>query len=414
MTEDASLAVELLLTSDREYAAGMARHLCAINHERQTEENKIIDRAYALIAAYHDFERDPVIVLEDETWHHGVIGIVASRITEKYGRPSILISFEGSGEGKNPDDMGKGSGRSVKGMNLVEALGSCAPLLEKYGGHELAAGLSITRKNLPAFRESINAYAREHLVPEDMKPQLEAECELGPEDLVLRQAEELYQLEPYGVSNPTPVFVLYGAEVTDVTAVGGGKHTRLTLRIGGRTVTAMCFRQAPAELDIYPGDTADLMFTLDVNEFGGQRNLQLIVKDVRLTEHQQRAEDAEQELYDRIRQGEVAGLERFAPRVVPTRDDFAAVYTILRRELKMDRTVFTARALRYLLIQNGCRVGYVKMKFILLTFRELNLMSVKRLRASTETFAFHAIPQTGKTDLDSAQIYRKLKSDFGL
>ncbi len=409
---DASMAVELLLAKDCEEAAPLARRLCEINRERQAEENKIMEDAYALIATKHDFNRDPVIVLDAENWHHGIIGIVASRITEKYGCPSILVSFEGTGEEKSDDDPGKGSGRSVKGMNLVEALASCSDLLEKFGGHELAAGLTVKRGNLPAFRERINAYAREALSEWDLTPQLDAECELTPADLTLEQAGELYALEPFGVSNPVPVFVLKGARVSDIAAVGGGRHTRMLLKAGNVTVTAMFFRRTIQEIDLYPGDTADVMFTMDINEYGHQRNLQLIVKDARLSDVQMEAEERDRDWYARIRSGE--SLRGIAPAaaVLPDRADFAAVYGVLKRELRVDRDAFTVRGLEYLAAMDGRRIGYTKLKVILLTFRELGLFRVTRLTEERELFAFRAVPVNGKVDLMSAGILRKLSEDL--
>ncbi len=409
---DASLAVELLLAKTREEAAPMARHLCEINRERQAEENKIMEEAYAMIAVKHDFKRDPVIVLDAENWHHGIIGIVASRITEKYGCPSILVSFEGTGEVKSGEDPGKGSGRSVKGMNLVEALNSCSDLLEKFGGHELAAGLTVKRENLEAFRQRLNDYARKALADRDLTPQLDAECELTPADLTLDQAAELYRLEPYGVSNPIPVFVLKQARIADVASVGGGKHTRLLLKAGGVTVTAMCFRSTIQEIDLYPGDTADVMFTLDINDFGNQRNLQLLVRDVRLAEAQMETERRDRDWYERLREGQP--LRGIAPpeAVLPCREDFAAVYTIIRRELKVDRDAFTIRGLGYLAATGGRNIGYTKLKVILLTFRELGLFQVTRLSEDRELFAFRAVGRTEKVDLTSAGIMKRLSKDL--
>ena len=161
--KDASTAVELLISDDTETAQKYAKELCAINKLRQQKENSITEEAYAKIAAEHDFENDPVIVLDDEKWHHGIIGIVSSRITEKYGLTSILVSFDGNDpESPSPSDVGKGSGRSVKGINLVEALSYSSDLLEKYGGHELAAGLAVRRDNLAEFKKKINEFARLH------------------------------------------------------------------------------------------------------------------------------------------------------------------------------------------------------------------------------------------------------------
>ena len=142
-------------------------------------------------------------MLAEDGWHHGVIGIVASRITEHFNLPSILISFDSSeGDG----DIGKGSGRSIKGLNLVEALNFCSDLLVKFGGHELAAGLSIERSKLPEFRRRINEYARAHLSDEDMATMVDVDCELCPAEITLRQAQELYLLEPYGIANPVRYF----------------------------------------------------------------------------------------------------------------------------------------------------------------------------------------------------------------
>ena len=410
---DASLAVELLLAKDCETAAPLARHLCDINRERQEEENKIIEEAYAKIAAEHDFARDPVIVLSAENWHHGIIGIVASRITEKYGCPSILVSFEGASGEKRPDDPGKGSGRSVKGLNLVEALGSCSDLLEKYGGHELAAGLTVKRENLSEFKRRLNEYARACLNPAEMMPELDAECELEAADLTLDLATELYSLEPYGVSNPVPVFILRSALVADVTPVGGGRHTRVILRSGGKNVTAMCFRMSMRDLDLYPGDEADVLFTLDVNEFQNQKTVQLIVKDIRLTEARMKAENDERELYELFRTGKTLRGLASAQAVIPTREDFAELYGLLRRQLDADRDSFTVRALSWLAASEGRPVGYIKLKVILLTFRELGLFGVERLSGDPEFFAFRRVVTHGKVDLTTAAVYRKIMHDFG-
>ncbi|MBE6540992.1 MAG: single-stranded-DNA-specific exonuclease RecJ [Ruminococcaceae bacterium] len=416
---DASIAVELFLAKDSATAVPIARNLCDINHERQTEENLIVEEAYAQITSEHDFEKDPVIVLDNGKWHHGIIGIVASRITEKYGCPSILISFEGSvGEdGESGDDVGKGSGRSVKGMNLVESLSSCSDLLEKFGGHELAAGLSIKRENLPEFKRRLNEYARECLGNTDMQVSLEAECELYPEDITMQQASELYYLEPYGVSNPVPVFVIRNVRLCDTALVGGGKHTRLTLQIGSEYISAMCFRQSLTDLDIYSGDTVDVMFTLDINEFQNVRSVQMIVKDVRLSEAQFKNEYAERELYSNIKKGMKPEEMRLDPissaSIVPTHEDFAAVYSTLKRELRAEHEVFSIRALIHLLKTAGIKITYVKLKFILMTFRELNILEVNKLGGEHETYAFKYVFLKSKTNLDKSNIYRKLKADFG-
>ena len=166
----ATLAVELFLSNNYDAAYAIAEELCIANKERQAEENKIMKEAYKEIEK-RGYDKMPVIVLEANDWHHGVIGIVSSRITEKYAKPSILVSFDGNmGSQPSPDDIGKGSGRSVKGMNLVDALYHCDDKLVRFGGHELAAGLSVTRANLEEFRKAINEYALNAIGGEDLVP----------------------------------------------------------------------------------------------------------------------------------------------------------------------------------------------------------------------------------------------------
>ncbi len=413
---EASIAVKLFLAEDCETAAPIAKQLCEINRERQNEENKIVAQAYARIDAYHDLEHDPVIILDDEEWHHGIIGIVASRITEKYASPSIMISFEGNGEEESGEDLGKGSGRSVKGLNLVEALSSCTDILEKYGGHELAAGLTVKRKNLPELKRRLNEYARECLADVERKPTLEADLELTPNDITLEQAEELYCLEPFGVSNPIPVFVMKRLTVAEVSLVGGGKHTRLMLNIGKNRVNAMCFRHTLDDLCLFPGDTVDVMFSLDVNEFQNQKSIQLIIKDIRLSEREFTYENNERAVFERIKNG--AGRTDFDVAelscIVPTHSDFAAVYSTIRRETRLEHEVFSLRALINLISSVGERIGYVKLRFILMVFTELKLLEVKELDKEKEIFAFKVVATKTKTNLDNSVILRKLRSEFGV
>jgi len=415
---DASPAVRLFLSEDAENARQLAHTLCDLNRERQNEENKIVSAAYARIDAGHDFSRDPVIVLDDDHWHHGVIGIVASRITERYGCPSILISFEAPGaEGTpeplpTPDDFGKGSGRSVKGMNLVEALSACGELLEKFGGHELAAGLTVRRANLPAFREKINEYARECFAGGFPAPVLEAECELLPAEMTLIQAEELLCLEPYGIGNPMPLFYSADMTVADVGAVGGGKHVRFQLSRDGITVTAMYFRHSLEDIDVYPGDRVEILYQLDVNEFQGNRAVQCILRDLRLCGEQSAQEEAEHALYRHIcyamEEGKPLPAEEYAA-VCPSRDDFARVYTALRRELFLGHEVYSIRALRHLLTSSGIRIPYARLKLILAALGELRLIGQEASSDPREVVRYRYIPPAGKTDLERAETIQKLR-----
>ena len=402
----ASLAVELFLSEDAARADALAAELCEANRARQAEENRIMKEAYQKIEAEHDFERDSVIVLDADTWHHGVIGIVASRITERYGLPSILVSFEGCEKGSDPAlDVGKGSGRSIKGMNLVEALVYCSDTLVKHGGHELAAGLSVERGKLPEFRRMVNEYARENLSAAGLVPTVEADLVLSPSDVSMELATALRSLEPYGVGNPLPVFAMYGLSVEECTAISAGKHTRLTVGDGKHHFCAMCFSQSPQSLGLYVGDRVDLVFTLDINEFGGRRTVQFIVKDVRRSK-----EDREREADDRRRYGEIFGGAPIRPDedVVPQREDFEAVYLYIKHTVRAGNPELSHKAILAHLRQMDREVGYVKLKMIIRIFQELNLLGIEEI--SEEQYRFRLVFTPGKTDLEKSNILRRLRS----
>ena len=276
-------------------------------------------------------------------------------------------------------------------------------------------GITIKRENLPEFRRRLNEYARECLSEGQTESTLDAECELSPEDITLEQASELYGLEPFGVSNPVPMFVLYDVPLYSSALVGGGKHARLTLKVGGSLVNAMCFRRTLSELDIYPGDPVDVLFSLDINEFRDQKNVQLIVKDVRLARKRADEEIAEHELYKAISErGNADGIDAISLRaVIPTREDCAAVYSLLRRELRVEHEVFSMRALLNLLASGGSTIGYVKLRFILSILDELNLIGVKLTDEEYEIYTFRYIAQDGKTSLDNSALFCKLKALIG-
>ncbi len=402
----ASLAADLFLTDDPAVAEGLAQQLCDANKERQSEENTIMQEAFAKIEEEHDFENDPVIILDANTWHHGVIGIVSSRITEHYGLPSILISFEGmDNTGDSPDDMGKGSGRSIKGMNLVDALVHSSEYLAKFGGHELAAGLSVKRGDLPAFRKAINAYAREHLDEEALTPILEADMVLSPQDVSMNLAEELQILEPFGVANPVPVFVMKNMELRECTPIGGGKHTRLTVGFGEKYFQAMCFSCSQSQLNLYPGDKVDMNFTLDINEYNGRRTVQLIVRDIRLSSSVEADIQKDRERFARIWAGESYSDED----VLPVRDDFVAVYTLVQRNVRAGMREISHRALQAKLYAAGAKnIGYVKLKLIVRILQELNLLGIEEI--SEEYYSFRCHYTDKKTDLDKSNLLRRLRN----
>lgn len=405
----ATRAVELFLAETREVADPLAAELCEANRERQNEENRIMEEAYLRLDSDPTFAENPVIVLEADNWHHGVIGIVASRLTERYGLPSILVSFEGSDSPEHTDaDIGKGSGRSIKGMNLVDALVYCAGHLVKFGGHELAAGLSVTRGELPLFREKINEYARKNLSPEAMVPTVEADILLSVSDITLAQAEELRMLEPYGTGNPTPTFVLENCYVFECQPISGGKHTRLTVGDGNNRFTAMCFSRSQSQMDIFVGDRVDLLFNLDINEYNGRRSVQLIVREIRLCR-----EDREAAARARARFDEVWGGASFTESegIYPTREDFAVVYNLISRSVRAGCDTMSHRSLLSRLAGTGHGdIGYIKLKIIVRVFHELNILGIEETAPENYRFELHFT--TKKTDLEKSSWLHRLRAQM--
>ena len=269
----AAMAVELLITGSKERAMEIALALEEENRQRQLTEQGILKDALQIVASDPAFEKKKVYVLAQEDWHHGVIGIVASRMVDRFYRPTILISLK--------DGSGKGSGRSVKGFNLFDALSHCSDLLLKFGGHELAAGLSLNYGDIAEFDRQINAYADTVLSEEDLQPAIRIDSCISMQELTVQNAQKMALLEPFGMGNPQPVFALCGASIAAVRTLSEGKHCKLTLCQGGRYVDALGFGMGELCGKFVVGDKIDAAFCMDVNTYHGEQNLQLILKDAR-------------------------------------------------------------------------------------------------------------------------------------
>lgn len=405
----ATIAVELFLTEKYSDAVRIAEQLCSANKERQAEENKIMQEAYDKIDAL-DINKNPVIVLDADDWHHGVIGIVSSRITEKYSRPSILVSFEGNAEDVDHlDNVGKGSGRSIKGMNLVDALCYCGDHLVKFGGHELAAGLSVTREQLPIFIEKINEFARANLSEEDMVPVIEADCEMEFADATIALADSLQLLEPYGVGNPVPQFIMKNVFVSEVSGVSENKHTRFTLTDGKTSVSAMYFSNSPSDLGVCPGDKVDVLFNLGVNEWQDRKSVQLIIRDIKISMSSANQYKRNRQIFEDIKAGANFSAE---DGYFPEREDFVAVYKFLESALYSGADTFTHKDLLTKLANTNpsCDIGYVKLKFMIMVFKEMNLLQIDEFE--DEKYRFKLQYSSSKKNLNKSSILKKLRSQM--
>jgi len=268
--EDASLGVELLLTGDRSRAATLAAELDRSNGERQALERSILDEATAMVRANPAMASKRSIVLASDAWHPGVVGIVASRLVDRFHRPTILIALQ--------DGTGRGSGRSVPELHLLDALSACGEHLEKFGGHRQAAGLSIDEETLQAFVERFEDVCVGLLGPDDLKPVVAADAELTADEVTPALVDLIEALEPFGMGNPAPLFLLRGATICG-RRVAGGHHLQLRLDLGGRQVDAVGFNLAAR--DGAPGERVDILFTAGWNSWNGRRKFQLTLKDLK-------------------------------------------------------------------------------------------------------------------------------------
>lgn len=254
--DSAVTALQLVLCEDPDRAAELAHKLNQINVQRQETETQIFQAVQQQLEQQPDCLEDRVMLLWGRDWHPGVIGIVASRMVERTGRPVIIVTVDQQGEGK-------GSGRSVQGFNLHACIGSCADLLIRYGGHAMAAGLSVREENLPELRRRLNEWAAREC-PVLHTPPLCCDLAIHLDRITVDSVRRLEQLAPYGAENPTPVFLLQNAVLDGVYSVSEGKHSRLRLRQGNASIYAVWFGMAPEQLPYATGDVVDAALNLSV------------------------------------------------------------------------------------------------------------------------------------------------------
>ncbi len=367
---DASRAVQLFLAKKPQSADLIADELCATNRERQQTENLIFTEALEQIEREHDPDEESVLILSSNHWHQGVIGIVASKVTEQFGKPSILISF-----GTDGSDTGKGSARSVPGLNMVEAPAHCEDCLVKYGGHDLAAGLSIEQSKLPLFRQKLNEYAKSKLACADAEPKIIAEAEISEKNISMETVSEIAMLEPYGAKNPEPIFILRKAVIEEIVPLSQGKHSRLILKKNGLTISAIFFGYNLIPEGFVPKDSVDVLCSINVNDYRGTQTIQLIVRDIDFSSESLTAFKEIESEFEAIR----AGVYTCPSEYVPTRSDFAAIYKVLMDDSYKKRKKISIMKL----LASVPYLSYLKLRIALEVFFEANLIELEHMRNAT-------------------------------
>ena len=366
----ADKAAELLLCTDPAEAERMARELCALNRERQNVEQTIYSQAEEMIARLPDRDRS-ALVLESSRWHQGVVGIVASRLSEKYSRPSFMIHLNG--------DTGKGSCRSWGGFNLFAALENCKDLLLGFGGHELAAGFTIEEANIPAFRERMNDYARSFQGGAAPVSVLDVDVAIThPSAVTLEELEALSALEPYGSGNARPVFCLLGATLLRTQNVGQNRHLKLRLGKGSAQFDGIFFSTVAEDCGCRPGDRVDAAFYLQVNEFRGSRTVQLQMVDLRPSLRPSGREQEALALAEQCAARQPISA-RDARRLLPTREQFAAAWRFLERTVpEGGLTTGYLPLLRTLAAELGKAEPFPRAALCLAVFAERGLLTLER------------------------------------
>lgn len=393
----ADMAADLLLCTDPHRAEHLARELCALNRERQAVEQEIYSQAVEQIEETPPQERS-ALVLASDTWHQGVVGIVASRLSEKYACPSFMIHLSGG--------TGKGSCRSWGGFNLFAALESCSDLLLGFGGHELAAGFTIEEKNIPAFRQRMNQYASRFRGGKAPVSCLQVDVPIGQAGRVnLAEVEALDALEPYGAGNARPVFCLRGATLDRLQNVGQNRHLKLRLTKGSAQFDGIFFSAVAQTCGVAPGDRVDAAFYLQINEFRSSRTVQMQMVDIRPSLTGSTREEESLELVDCCLRGDEL-RPRDAVRLLPSRDQCVSLWRALQHAVPPNG--LETDYLPLLRRLSGALQGaepFLRTVLCLEVFRERGLLQCRRLG---DSISLHLTSQGKKVALDRSEYLLRL------
>lgn len=384
-------SVELLLTDDEEYALALASNLSEDNSMRQKIEQDILKEIDIIISKDPDILRLPIIIIEGENWHQGVIGIIAAKIKGSFGKACIIISKEG--------DTARASGRSIEGFALNDALFACSEYLTHFGGHKMAVGFSLDCNKIEDFKKAIFKYYDS--LDTLYLPTVNIDFKLNPALLSLELVESLSMLEPYGAGNPSPLFGLYNMEITDLKPLSNGKHQRISVRRGSAQHTIMCFGMPSEYFPYKVGDTVDLAVALDKNYYKGNTYLSIIAREIKYSDFDTEKELKHLRLYDRFVLGRdfPQKYRQNLHLLLPERSDFAVVYRFLHSYGELDMSLET---LCY-------KIGNIysgKLRIILDAMKELALINFIE---GPKSFKITVLDVDKKVDINDAPIIKRLR-----
>lgn len=384
---DVEASLVLLLTEDYEQATELSNEIDGYNKRRKEIESQIIAEIASQLKSDSSALNDRVIVLSGENWHHGVIGIVCSRISEKYGKPCIVISKEG--------EFSRGSGRSVEGFSIIEAISACSDVLTRYGGHPMAAGLTLKTENIGLFTKKINEYAKINfsVMP---SPILKIDCEVLPNELTLENVKGLKELEPFGEGNEYPVFCTKNMELIGINELSGGKHIKIKLSANEGTIDVLCFGITKQKLSFNIGDVLDVAFSADINNFNGKESVSLKLRDIKLSNLKQDDILRGKKLYAMAKNNE--NMSSYFDEIAPNRDDGVSLYKWLRTNGKFERNT------EFLYAKANCEIGYGKFLVLLDVMNELKIIEMNNNIQISKV--------SEKRDFNSSIILKRLRGDL--
>jgi len=415
----AERAVQLFTTANTEVSKNLVDTLNEENKLRQEAEAEIMTQVLSEIEIGIDLEKEKVIVVAGQGWQHGVIGIAASKVTERFYRPCILIS--------NENGLGKGSGRSIEGFDLHEGLHYCKNLLDQYGGHQMAAGLSLQESNIPAFRKMINEYADLVMTEQDLIAKIRIDIDLEKEDLSPANIKDIEMLAPFGAGNPAPIFEYKGCVIQEIRTVGENRHLKLKLENDSNNIDAIGFNMGSCINDLNKYDKIDVACALEINTWNSIDRIQLNLRDIKLKSGRDinndyffrldkcldavnfcSKEESEKQLKD-LKNTFIKEdvMEEIVNGIVPDRADMIAVYRYFK-SCDIERIAIQDI---YSYVKNinedfDTKMNYFKLKKSIEIFEELKL--IKKERNGQDELIITITDIEGKTKIESSEIYKRL------
>jgi single-stranded-DNA-specific exonuclease len=409
---DAERAVRLFVTEDKDEAYGIVQDLNSENTLRQSIQEKVFKEAAEIIETDELIKNSLVIVVAGKDWHPGIIGIVASKIMEKYNRPSIVISIE--------NNEGRGSCRSMEGFDVFKALSFCGDILIKYGGHELAAGLSLDIGRLDSFRKRINEYAAGIPEQQYMGTMVKVDACLSQKDINMDSVRQLELLGPYGAGNPVPLFVFKNAEISSIRTVGDGKHLKMILDCEGEKIDTIGFNMGDLIERYSVSDRIDAVFSLEINSWNHSQKIQMVLKHIRINKDTEKKNRYLYELDKYIEPGRIKDYNKVNEilakacfegdkDIAPDREDLAAVYMYLKKNGDSKHIISDMYAFaQSISCSFRINMNYFKAKKSIEIFEELGLVSSKPLAG--DKVAVEVMENKGvKKDLEQSKLFMELQ-----